>query len=78
MVSSIRHNKFKGLFSGLVVESEYNVKSLNQTWIKVIGNFAYDRDGRAYQDQGKGWICVCDRCLPPTVAGVSMKKVLRN
>jgi len=76
---AVRHSKLKGLFAGLVIESEFNVKSLNQTWVKIVGDYAYDKDGRAYQDQGEGWTCVCSRGMPMTVAGEGLtKKVLRN
>ena len=64
----------RGLNRGLVINSEFNTPSLNRTWVKVVGDFAYDSDGRAYQDQGEGWICVCSRGMPMTVAGEAQTK----
>ena len=79
MISNEKYSKLKGLNRGLVVNSEFNTPSLNGTWIMIVGDYGYDRDGRAYQNQGEGWVCVCNRTLPMTVAGEAQtKKVLRN
>ena len=78
-----RYSKQNGLTSGATITSEYNTPSLNNTWVKVVGKFAYDKDGRVYNWQSlslfpptaPGWVLVCNKPLPTTVSGQPKKRV---
>ncbi|MDP3917870.1 MAG: hypothetical protein Q8Q30_01695 [Candidatus Woesebacteria bacterium] len=52
--------------------------------IRVVGEFGYDSNGCVYQwrdgslFQSKGWVIVCNKPLPMTVAGEAQtKRILR-
>ena len=65
---------------------KFDTRALNGRMLQIVEGFGYDSDDRAYQYQNMslfpprlgGWVLVCNKPLPMTVAGEKQtKKVLR-